>query len=152
MRPILDGGADARHFVYFHRLHFSFCYLRTCEKMKENNFFFCGKKFQIDPMILPSVVRLFSRFPSGAILVGVTCLNLFMWITSLSRRANALSQTSHMYLQTVGAINEIRNNVSFVINLRLFPGVNSHVDCQFIFACQSFAAHSALERLISYGK
>lgn len=104
MRPILDGGADARHFVYFHRLRFSFCYLReNCEKI---NFLW---EFRIGLSMLPSVVRLFSRFPSGAILVGVTCLNLFIWITSLSRRANALSQTSHMYLQAVGTMNEIWN-------------------------------------------
>jgi len=33
-------------------------------------------------------------FPRGAILVGVRCFSLFMCITSLSRRANALSHTS----------------------------------------------------------
>lgn len=33
------------------------------------------------------------RLPKGAMFVGVTCLNLFIWITSLSRRANALLQT-----------------------------------------------------------
>lgn len=41
----------------------------------------------------PSAFKLLSLFPKGAIFVGVTCLNLFMWITNLSRRANALSQT-----------------------------------------------------------
>lgn len=48
---------------------------------------------------LPSEVRLFSRFPSGAILVGVTCLNLFIWITNLSLRAKAFEHTSQMYLK-----------------------------------------------------
>lgn len=42
---------------------------------------------------LPSEFKLFNLLPNGAIFVGVTCLNLFIWITNLSRRANALSQT-----------------------------------------------------------
>ena len=37
--------------------------------------------------------RLFNLLPNGAILVGVTCLNLFIWITNLSLRAKALLHT-----------------------------------------------------------
>lgn len=40
-----------------------------------------------------SVIVWLSRLPNGAMFVGVTCLNLFIWITNLSRRANALLQT-----------------------------------------------------------
>lgn len=35
--------------------------------------------------------------PRGAMLEGVTCFSLFMWSTSLSRRANALLHTSQTY-------------------------------------------------------
>jgi hypothetical protein len=39
--------------------------------------FCCGSSFFI------RLARLLCRFPSGAMLVGVTCLNLFMWITEM---------------------------------------------------------------------
>lgn len=50
---------------------------------------------RVSPLLPPGVtgVPLLCLLPNGAILVGVTCLNLFMWITNLSLLANALLQT-----------------------------------------------------------